>query len=267
MARGRLSIEGAVWFAGMCWDRSAPYPLSIHAYDYNVDNWFPIFATALPHRARWQHLELNADFRNANADTMMLLQNALEQPMPLLRTLKCFLHPPFSKSLTLQSEDVPLLHSVTLDDQGIQGFILPWAQLTSLTLTPIHSGRCVPVLLQATHLVSLTLDLIFPYLDDVPENLSVMELTLPRVEKLLFFQSSDADMDFLELLATPALRCLTLPESMLGWPSSESTYIGTLKAFTSKCRSPLEELHILGPTIPEHAYRDAFPLIPSIVYS
>ncbi|KAK6977971.1 hypothetical protein R3P38DRAFT_501512 [Favolaschia claudopus] len=266
---GTPSMEGAIRFAEMRWERSAPYPLSIHAYDYDINHWFPIFAAAFPHRARWQHLELNAELTN---DADMSLRNALEEPMPLLRTLKLSLlrlHPPFSELLTLRNEDVPLLHSVALDNCGIQSLILPWAQLTSLTLTAaVHSGRCVPILLQATRLVSLTLDLVFPYLeDDVPENLSVAELTLPRLERLFFFKSSDADMDFFELLNTPALRCLTLPESMLGWPSSETTYIGTLKAFMSKCRSTLEELRILSPTIPEHTYRDAFPLIPSIIYS
>ncbi|KAK7014306.1 F-box domain-containing protein [Favolaschia claudopus] len=257
----RLSVKGAIWFAEMWWPRSTPYPLSIHANDYY--DYFSIFSTALPHRARWQHLTLDLNLMN-DAD----VRNALEGPMPLLRTLKILVRAASSSPLTLQSEDVPLLHSATLDDAGIRSFVLPSAQLTSLTLKPVHSGRCVPILLQTTYLVSLTMDLIFPYLDgDVPENPSVTELTLPRLERLVFLPTSDPDTKFLLLLDTPTLRCLTLPESMLGWPSSESTYIGTLKAFMSKCRSPLEELRIFMPTIPEHAYRDAFPLIPSIVHS
>ncbi|KAK7014284.1 hypothetical protein R3P38DRAFT_3277400 [Favolaschia claudopus] len=262
---GRPSMEGAIWFAEMRLNRSAPYPLSIHAYDYNINHWFPVFAAAFPHRARWEHLELNANLRN-DAAADKLLRNALDEPMPLLRTLKISLLPPFHEPLTLRNEDVPLLHSVALDDHGIRSFILPWAQLTSLKLTAIHSGRCVPGLLQATRLVNLSLDLIFPYLDDdVPENLSVTKLTLPRLERLDFHQSSDADMDFLALLDTPALRCLTLPERMLGSP--QSARITTLRALMSKYRSTLEELRILSPTIPEHAYRDAFPLIPLIIYS
>ncbi|KAK7048842.1 F-box domain-containing protein [Favolaschia claudopus] len=183
----RTSVKEGIWFAELWWKRSSPYPLSIRADDYN--DWSPIFSAALPHRARWQHLDLNVDLRN---DAHMPLRNALEEPMPLLRTLKIFLHASV-KPLTLRSENVPLLRSATLDDESIQRFILPWAQLTSLTLLAIHSEFCVPVLLQAAHLVNLTMELCYPYLT---ENPAATELMLPCLERLLFLPTSDADMVF-----------------------------------------------------------------------
>jgi hypothetical protein len=206
-----------------------------------------ILATVVPHRARWEHL------------VFYLPPSSLpiiDGPMPLLRHLNLSL----SGSIADAPEvfafcDAPLLRSVTLDDAASTSIMLPWAQLTSLSLSSVSPWQCVPILQKTSTLVRCQLEVCFDSVNDDPGP----DISLPCLESLAFIDSGDGPMtDFLKTFIVPALRYLEIPEDFI-----EPDPIQSLTGFISKSGCKLEEVHIGGDprSFRQDSYRKAFPSI------
>ncbi|KAJ7930760.1 hypothetical protein B0H13DRAFT_881230 [Mycena leptocephala] len=152
-------------------DRSRCCPLSIRmdAYSEGVQV-SEFFATVLPHCARWEYLKLR------------LLQTTfppIEGAMPLLRHLDFAVQTLEDGSdpnpLFIAPCELPLLRTVILNDVAALSVTLPWVQLT---LTRVYIHECVPILLQASNLVSCALELYSDTNDRQPD------ITLPDLKSL-----------------------------------------------------------------------------------
>jgi hypothetical protein len=126
--------------------RSRFCPLSLKIVDGT--NVAAILAAVIPHRARWEHLELD----NLSPSHLPILKGS----MPLLRHLYLVLDH-FPAPDVLAFREVPLLRTVLLNDVAALSVILPWAQLTSLTLINVHPRACAPILQQTSSLVQCEL--------------------------------------------------------------------------------------------------------------
>ncbi|KAJ7623915.1 hypothetical protein DFH06DRAFT_758251 [Mycena polygramma] len=223
-------------------ERSRHCPLSINlwpdvgwASDELVD-------AVIPHRARWQYLKIDLGVENLRI---------LDGPMPLLRHLEVALADGTPESVSLH--EVPLLRTVALDDVAALRVVLPWAQLTSLTLLNVYPSECVPILIQAHSLVHCELDLCFDEFGIGPRR----DITLPYLESLVFTDAGGSATDLLPTLIIPALRNLKIPESFLA-----SNPVESLTALISKTGGRLKELHLTGQgLLPQMSYRHAFPFL------
>ncbi|KAF7335591.1 hypothetical protein MVEN_02213400 [Mycena venus] len=145
--------------------------------------------------------------------------------------------------------DAPFLHTVLLDYLAAPRVILPWAQLTALTLNPVHLDECVPTLRQTSNLLHCELGLW--------ENHGVLpsEVHLPRLESLILHYLDGLVMSGpLETFIVPALRSLHVPESP----------VDRISSFISKSGCKLQHLAITGKinAIQDvREYRHAFPSI------
>ncbi|KAJ7623971.1 hypothetical protein DFH06DRAFT_758716 [Mycena polygramma] len=201
-----------------------------------------------PHRARWEYLDIDLEGDNLQF---------LNAPMPLLRHLE----------LTVTTEDegtldpvaaygVPLLHTVVLDDLAAERIILPWTQLTSLTLYRVFPSECLPIVAQTRNLVHLELRV---FRDSLSHNAEPnRDIQLPCLESLTLVHCGSRPVtDLLPLFIVPALRSLQVPEKFLA-PEP----ITALQAFVSKSGCTLDELHLTGGiSVSENSYRQAFPMI------
>jgi hypothetical protein len=149
--------------------------------------------------------------------------------------------------------DVPLLRSVILD-AAVTSIMLPWAQLTSLTLFDVYPRECVPVLQKTTNLVHCKLEVSFDSDTDQPGP----DVPLPCLQSLALVDACNGPVtDFLETFIVPALRSLKIPEDFI-----EPDPIQSLTGFISKSGCKLEEVHITGERLlPQDSYRQAFPSI------
>ncbi|KAJ7875445.1 hypothetical protein B0H13DRAFT_2201207 [Mycena leptocephala] len=228
--------------------RCCPVSLQFDANDSRVDA-AEFLAMVVPHRARWEHLELSVWLSHLPI---------LDGPMPLLRYLDLRLRRvgTYAKAVTFE---MPLLRTVVVNDDAALSVILPWAQLTSLTLLRVFPYECVPILQQTSSLVHCKLEL-FDSTNDQPRP----DITLPCLESLtLINPRRESAIDFLGTLIVPALRSLEIPEIFLYVNPIES-----LTAFISKSGCKLEEVQITGPrSVPESSYLKAFPSIPRFLFT
>ncbi|KAJ7623938.1 hypothetical protein DFH06DRAFT_1481777 [Mycena polygramma] len=226
-------------------ERSRHCPLSINiAPDDDWANEELVYAV-IPHRERWQYLKIDLAVENLQM---------LDGSMPLLRHLEVALSGGTPESVSLH--EVPLLRTVVLDAAAALRIVLPWAQLTSLTLLNIYPSDCVPILIQAHNLVHCELDLFFNEFGIEPRR----DITLPHLHSLVFPGSGEPIVtDFLPTLIVPALRSLEIPENLLVPNPIES-----LTVFISKSGCRLQELHLTGTgesLLPHKSYRQAFPFL------
>ncbi|KAJ6468678.1 hypothetical protein C8R47DRAFT_1151326 [Mycena vitilis] len=200
-------------------------------------------ALVLSHRARWECLELHRK---------ELDPDIFAGPMPLLRRVKIQFDERPRESFSLH--DVPLLRSAVLDYMAASQVVLPWTQLTSLTLLEIYPDECVPILLKTPNLVHCELRLLF----DGPQDLDGRDIPLPYLESLVFIDRGQYPAtDFLSTFIVPALRALTIPEAFL-----KPNPIGMLSAFISRSACRLQELNLRtgrAASVSANSYREAFP--------
>jgi hypothetical protein len=155
--------------------------------------------------------------------------------------------------------EVPLLRTVVLNDGAALSIILPWAQLTSLTLFSVYPREYVPVLQKTLNLVHCELEVCIDEDDDQPGP----DITLPYLESLAMLNLGNPVTGFLKAFIVPALRSLKIPEEFLG-PSP----IDSLTGFISKSGCKLEEVQFTGPrSLPKQSYRKVFPSIPKFSFS
>ncbi|KAJ6457514.1 hypothetical protein C8R47DRAFT_1164202 [Mycena vitilis] len=232
--------------------RSRSHPLSISLG--SEESWpsEELVDAIIPHRARWQFLNLNLGSEDLRI---------FDGPMPLLQRLDLTLGgeaPPAS----IVIHEVPLLRTVTVNDTAAWHIILPWPQLTSLTLSNVYPSECIVFLTQARNLVHCQLDIVF---DDSEEGISIerRDIVLLCLESLVLTDpGAEATTDFLPTLILPALRSLTVPEGFLS-PNP----FNSLTAFISKSGCRLAELHLTDePIFPEALYRQAFPYLQKLTF-
>ncbi|KAJ7921737.1 hypothetical protein B0H13DRAFT_2414083 [Mycena leptocephala] len=260
----------ALWRAISSYHESIhiPYDLVIHAFDtwLNRSGCCPVslrldandsqidvaefLAILVPHRARWENLDLHLSLSHLPI---------LDGPMPLLCSLDLRLSDSSAHVTEAVSfREMPLLRTVVLSDDVVLSVILPWAQLTSLTLLCVYPYECVPILRQTSSLIRCKLLLCCEFDELRPD------IALPCLESLtLELADPGAVTDFLETFIVPALHSLEIPEDFLYVNPIES-----LAAFISKSGCKLEEVHITGPrSVPSSSYLKAFPSIPRFSFS
>ncbi|KAJ7623911.1 hypothetical protein DFH06DRAFT_1481760 [Mycena polygramma] len=205
----------------------------------------------LPYRTRWEYLKIDLE-------TMDL--PIFGGPMPLLRHLDLLVEADLSASVA--ANEVPRLRSVVLNDVTVLRVILPWTQLTSVTLLRVYPSECVPVLVQTLNLVHCRLD--FCSGDTNPELRP--DITLPSLESLVLRKHNTSLLpvtDFLPSFIVPALRSLETPEDCL-----EPNPLASLTAFISRSECRLEQLHVTGMlSVPETSYSQAFPSLRKLSFS
>ncbi|KAJ7684229.1 hypothetical protein DFH06DRAFT_1155067 [Mycena polygramma] len=221
--------------------RSGRCPLSIRVA--NLGNSVPAAALAplIPHCARWEHAILHLSPSQIAT---------IDAPLPLLRHLLLYVEPQDGLSIATFPH-APLLRSVVLDDAIAANIILPWAQLSSLTLFSVFPSECTPVLQQTHNILHCKLHLVFE--EGAPDE---ADIRLPRLESLSL-ERGDPVTGYLETFIVPALRSLEIPDYFLG-----PDHIGTLTSFVSKSGCKLQKVHISGKlSLPAASYRIAFPSI------
>ncbi|KAJ7320832.1 hypothetical protein DFH08DRAFT_387805 [Mycena albidolilacea] len=256
----------ALWRAtDISWNHSAPdvvsavlsrsglCPLSIRmdAPELNpdLDHYGPeLLAAAIPHYTRWEYLTLHLTehFTDANYPR-------IDGPMPLLQHLDLWLNGGSSYPVVSLRSGAPLLRTVILNDYAAAKVILPWVQLTSLTLTIIYLHECVPILQQTSNLIHCVLELCDS--DDVVSDGAV---TLPSLETLAIKELDPTTMEPINYLRTfivPALGDLEVPERFLGLDPIDS-----LASLISKSGCKLHQVGITDSTLGlEAPFRAAFP--------
>ncbi|KAJ7935142.1 hypothetical protein B0H13DRAFT_2472959 [Mycena leptocephala] len=221
-------------------NRSRCCPLSVHIDEYN--EWLHVpgtFSDVISHSTRWEYMKLHLLGPSVPAT---------ERPMPLLRHLDLALDVPCVWTFP----DMPLLRTVVLDDVAAANVVLPWAQLTSLTLRYVYPEECAPILQRSSNLVHCDLEVW------ISDDESQPDITLPCLESLTLRSTNDDPViGYLNTLIVPTLRSLEVPERFLG-----TNPIDSLKSFVSKSGCKLQEVWITGKrNVPEHSFRQAFPLV------
>ncbi|KAJ7186485.1 hypothetical protein C8R46DRAFT_275950 [Mycena filopes] len=251
---------GRVEIMDMWLKRSNRRPLSLQfeKRDPSPPTLSTVFALAVSHSSRWEYVGL--DVPPADLETIL-------GPLPLLQQLDLALNVP--TAFPLPGLEMPLLRTVILDlnyDITLEaGIMLPWAQLTSLTIHNATSRECISLLLETSNLVHCTLNVISDSISELQ-----LGVTLPSLESLTLRTAlfdSVSTVSLLAVLIIPSLHTLRLPKKSLGL-----TPIPTLTAFISKSGCKLEELVITGTrtltsqTSQADAYREAFHSIPKIFF-
>jgi hypothetical protein len=205
-----------------------------------------VLAAALPHCARWEYLKLYL----ARTDLP-----TIESGLPLLRHLDLQLNKDPS-GLVVAFYETPLLRTVILDNIVAPNIVLPWTQLTSVTLRYICLGPCVPILQQTSNLVHCKLVLFYI---DGPD----ADITLPCLDSLIIDTDEHWGMGHFNTFTTPSLRSLEISERFLG-PNP----ILSLISFISKSGCKLQDITITRQRlVTRKMYRDTFPSIPTFSFT
>ncbi|KAJ7245480.1 hypothetical protein C8J57DRAFT_1725203 [Mycena rebaudengoi] len=232
--------------------RSGRLPLSLQSDSHTCDE-DEILEAIFFHRARWEHVSLEIH-------PTRLPVPSLEGPLPLLRELELHISAQPNTAIPLTFNEVPQLTTVTLWDFPYPTNLLPWSQLTSLTLIAESPAECTPVLQQTPGLVYCELILIGNH---IPPS----DIILPRLETLVVVlfgaDGWGTSEGYLFNFVTPALHRLQAPDTFLG-PDP----ISSLTSFITKSGCTLQEVCITGPrSESKRAYRTALPSIPMISFN
>ncbi|KAJ7432112.1 hypothetical protein B0H11DRAFT_2127490, partial [Mycena galericulata] len=191
--------------------RSGCCPLSIHMEDFDSISMDECIEVIAPHRARLEHAKLQ--MTQYGVET-------IQGPMPLLRQISIRLPykllPPH-----LAFHDIPRLRAATLWDSQFTNNLLPWSQLTSLTLVATTPSECTRILKETANLVHCKLFI------SEDEYIRQPDISLPFLESLVFVQ-------WLKIR-------LQIPETFLA-----AGPIYTLRAFISKSGCNPQEILITG---------------------
>ncbi|KAJ7171021.1 hypothetical protein C8R46DRAFT_1087510 [Mycena filopes] len=235
--------------------RSYPTSLEVHA-NVDEDPEAEVLLALARHRARWEHLKLHC----SSLSRLYLL--GFENPTPLLRHLDLAFDDSgfdLGSSGSIAFGAAPLLRSLVLNDVALEALkLIPWLQLTSLTLMPTLPSQCVPLLRQTPNLVHCYLAFAYNLHADAG---TWSDMTLLRLESLVLIKGhtafSSPTGDFLKPLTLPALRTLEVVETLLGIKPCDS-----LLSFIAKSGCKLEQICIRGKRkVSKDAYRRRFPSI------
>ncbi|KAJ6560150.1 hypothetical protein B0H19DRAFT_1146597, partial [Mycena capillaripes] len=209
---------------------SGSCPLSIQIEDYEDDVLeictSEALAVAVTHCERWEYIRLHT----------YCSFPTIEGLLPLLRHLDVEFDDSPSNAVVLEA---PLLRTVILSSVDVSNVTLPWAGLTSLTLTRLNPDSCVPILQQTPNLVHCELKL---YDFDYDPSLPPSVVTLPYLESFVCTNLDIGLYDgYLGTIITPALRSLHVSEPFL-WPNPSAS----LTSFISNSGCTLQEVCIMG---------------------
>ncbi|KAJ7741193.1 hypothetical protein DFH07DRAFT_926202 [Mycena maculata] len=229
--------------------RSGGLLLSIKMDDiYNCALTSADVEAILPHRARWEHVSLSI-----TPDDFLTIDGL----MPQLRHFEIQVQN--NDFRTAAFRNVPRLYAATLWDFTYPTELLPWAQLTSLTLVAKTPRDIRPILKQTPHLVHCQLAVQFDFDEDPPIT------NLLHLESLILMQhwvGDDPPVGYLDGFALPALRRLQIPDNFL-----RPDPVKVLASFISRSGCTLHEVLITGEiTIPMRSYRLSFPNIPKFLF-
>ncbi|KAF7342111.1 F-box domain-containing protein [Mycena venus] len=234
--------------------RSRSCPISI-GMEEDIRSLHEIPSAVVSHRTRWEYLKL----RCVQSDLL-----SIEGQLPLLRHLDLSLRGLVEETPAVEISafrEAPILRTVILDYLAAARIILPWAQLTSLTLTSVYPEVCVPILQHTSHLLRCELILCTGNRDNLPD------VVLPRLQTLALLEEAiEYIIGYLDTFIVPALRRLKIAERFLGQNPIES-----LSSFLSKSGCKPQKIWILAQrsgnrTVAEEAYRAAFPSIPEFSF-
>ncbi|KAJ7149606.1 hypothetical protein C8R46DRAFT_1125614 [Mycena filopes] len=244
---GALFTEQHTQILDLWFTRSGSCPLSVDNVDdhyYGGDGVLPSLSRVLQHASRLEEL-------TAHLPVHPMLRTA--RPLPILRRLDLSLDSwPIAQEILIFS-DAPQLRTVTLNDSAALGVLLPWSQVTSVTLNVFYEHECATVLKKTSNLQHCELMVI-----DGGQSMDFPEISLPHLTFLTLVgdERYDPVAEFLDTLLVPALRTLRVPESFLG-----ADPIDTLTRFVAKSNCKLQELCITDGIAAKDRYRPAFPLI------
>ncbi|KAJ7659264.1 hypothetical protein DFH06DRAFT_438729 [Mycena polygramma] len=226
--------------------RSSCAPLSITVWERPSGPDISEALTALlAHRTHWEQAAFH--MRPSHLST-------IGSPMPLLRRLHLSLNIPSSSIVTFS--DTPMLRTVVLNFCAARSIIMPWDQLTSLTVTQILPREWEPILQQTKNLVHCKLDVA-----EITGEPPVADTRLPCLRSLTITDVEGLN-GCLESFIVSALRRLEVPEQFLG-----SNPTRTLASFISKSRCQLREVRITGEiSVPMESYRQEFGSIPTFSF-
>ncbi|KAF7340282.1 F-box domain-containing protein [Mycena venus] len=228
-----------IWLA-----RSCSVPLSL-ACGIGVDIR-QVLEVFTPHRERWEYLSLHLSLSHLPA---------IQGPTPLLRQFNLMLQDRHLTRTKVALTEAPLLRTVLLDSTAAEHILLPWAQLTSLTLYTVNRAEYVAILQKASRLVHCELGLV----KGLQHNLQPLPVITLRFLESLVLGNPDGKpvTGFLETLIVPALRRLRISESFLA-PNP----IILFAAFIVKSNCKLQEVCVRGERLVSQAsYRKAYPSI------
>ena len=145
-------LKGQVGTCEIWLSRSRSCPLSLSfQFGYTSRDVSQALAAVILHCARWEYLDLYL------SPSQLL---TIEGPMPLLRHLRLVLEE--DPTVVVDAfRELPLLCTVILDTAVAADIVLPWAQLTSLTLHHVYLEQCVPMLQQTSTLVHCEMEIYF----------------------------------------------------------------------------------------------------------
>ncbi|KAJ7649461.1 hypothetical protein DFH06DRAFT_1331824 [Mycena polygramma] len=219
--------------------RSRPCPLSLDLYSNTSSEALTVVAT---HRTRWQHAELCL-----SPSHIPLIVG----PMPLLQRLDLEIEVPWASPPKFTLSDLPLLRTVALNEHAAASIVLPWAQLTSLTLYGVFPSQCTPILQQTPNLVRCRLSIACDYNDDRQQP----DIRLLHLESFVLGGITSAD-GYLETFIAPALKHLSISDTFLRLDA-----IADFKSFISKSGCSLQQVFIVEPDLAPASYSEAFPSI------
>ncbi|KAJ7433892.1 hypothetical protein B0H11DRAFT_747809 [Mycena galericulata] len=175
--------------------------------------------------------------------------------MPLLRHLELI---DYLSGSSITADEAPLLRTVIIRrESDLSNMVMPWGQLTSLTVELIFAHECAPILQQASNLIFCSLGIISDLLvgspvEELPDiilpSCTTLRITNPHREPITGFAGT---------LVAPRLRALQISKQFLGDKPIEA-----LTSFMSKAGCTLQLLRITSehPTDNElPVYRSAFP--------
>jgi hypothetical protein len=246
-----LSFDDPARLLSVVLGRSGSCPLSICVDEQNGRSGgerVELVSTVLPHRERWQYLSLRlaTDYPSIGG------------PIPLLQHLELKLYDAYGWP-RFSFAEAPLLRTAILNNFAVVNVILPWTQLTSLTLENIWLHEGVPILQQAANLVRCELEICNFGGASPSDGVDVALLSLESLT--LSFHAWDMvvnDKNYLQAFVAPALCSLEIPERFLG-PNP----IDSLSSFISNLGCRLQRVDIVDRNaVPENSYRTAFSSIP-----
>ncbi|KAF7334424.1 hypothetical protein MVEN_02271700 [Mycena venus] len=231
--------------------RSGCLPLSIelhYHYSEDEDSESKVLQAAFLHCKRWECVELCS---------MGFDLPIIERDLPLLRHISLDFDDEVYQIPDIIIHDAPLLRKVVLGAVNFSKLVLPWEQLTSLTMNQLDADAWIPILRQTSNLVHCKLSVDDTGFDnDNPPP----DVILPCLQSLTcdIICPSNAGYDnFLNTIIVPALRSLKIAGNFL-----QPNPIGSLASFITKSGCNLEELTITGQiSVPASSYRKAFPSI------
>ncbi|KAJ6589377.1 hypothetical protein B0H19DRAFT_1103716 [Mycena capillaripes] len=219
-----------------------PLSIQIEEKDHKISK---ALRALVPHRARWERLDLS--IVSSRIPT-------IQGPMPLLRHLHLSIEEEmdaFESIVTFR--EAPLLRTVIADYFALANVILPWTQLTSLTLVAVYPSECVAALQQTLNLLHCELHVVLNGGVYTPG----LHMRLPCLKSLTIRDYDEPVIGFLETFIVPALRSLVISQLFLG-PKP----IKTLASFISKSGCQLHEVRIgKAGSMPVDSYCTAFPSI------